>query len=74
MQQISFQLDQSYSYIMRKVWYHQIWILNYLSFIVLILSKQINTYTQIWHQFVGIFTFFWQWSYTYSLLSYRDVS
>ena len=30
----SFQSDQSYSYIMRKVWYHQIWIQNYLGFIV----------------------------------------
>ena len=29
---------QSYSYIMRKVWYHQIWIQNYLGFIVLILT------------------------------------
>ena len=31
------QLGQSYSYIMRKVWYHQIWIQTYLGFIVLIL-------------------------------------
>ena len=29
-----FQLDQSYSYIMRKVWYHQIWIQNNLGFMV----------------------------------------
>ena len=32
-----FQLGQSYSYIMRKVWYHQIWIQNNLGFMVLIL-------------------------------------
>ena len=31
------QLGQSYSYIIRKVWYHQIWIQTYLGFIVLIL-------------------------------------
>ena len=31
---IKFQSGQSYSYIMRKVWYHQIWIQNYLGFIV----------------------------------------
>jgi hypothetical protein len=36
-QQKRFQLGQSYSYIMRKVWYHQIWIQNNLSFMVLIL-------------------------------------
>ena len=29
------QLGQSYSYIMRKVWYHQTWIQTYLGFIVL---------------------------------------
>ena len=29
-----FWLGQSYSYIMRKVWYHQIWIQKYLGFIV----------------------------------------
>ena len=29
-----FQLGQSYSYIMRKVWYHQIWIQNNLGFMV----------------------------------------
>ena len=29
-----FQLGQSYSYIMRKVWFYQIWIQNYLGFIV----------------------------------------
>ena len=28
------QSDQSYSYIMRKFWYYQIWIQNYLGFIV----------------------------------------
>ena len=28
------QLGQSYSYIMRKVWYHQIWIQNNLGFMV----------------------------------------
>ena len=32
-----FQLGQSYFYIMRKVWYHQIWIQNNLGFMVLIL-------------------------------------
>ena len=32
-----FQLGQSYSYIRRKVWYHQIWIQNDLGFMVLIL-------------------------------------
>ena len=35
------QLGQSYSYIMRKVWYHQIWNQNYLGFIVLILNIDI---------------------------------
>ena len=34
---IRFQSGQSYSYIERKVWYHQIWIKTYLNFIVLIL-------------------------------------
>ena len=34
-----FQLGQSYSYIMRKVWYHQIWIQFCFGFIVLILIK-----------------------------------
>ena len=34
----SIQLGQSYSYIMRKVWYHQIWIQNNLGFMVLILT------------------------------------
>ena len=29
---LKFQLGQSYSYIMRKVWYHQIWIQNNLGF------------------------------------------
>ena len=33
-QQKNIQFCQSYSYIMRKVWYHQIWIQNYFSFIV----------------------------------------
>ena len=33
-----FQLGQFYSYIMRKVWYYQIWIQTYLGFIVLILT------------------------------------
>ena len=33
-QQKKFQSGQSYSYIMRKVWYHQIWIQNHLGFIV----------------------------------------
>ena len=32
-------MSQSYSYIMRKVWYHQIWIQNYLGFIVSDLVK-----------------------------------
>ena len=32
-----FQLNQSYSYTMRKVWYHQSWIQNNLCFMVLIL-------------------------------------
>ena len=34
MQQKKIQLGQSYSYIMRKVWYHQIWVQNCLGFIV----------------------------------------
>ena len=38
-QQKKFQSGQSYSYVMRKVWYHQIWIETYLGFIVLILSN-----------------------------------
>ena len=33
-QKTKIQLGQSYCYIMRKVWYHQIWIQNYLGFIV----------------------------------------
>ena len=33
-----FQLGQCYSYIMRKVWYHQIWIQNDFGFMVLILT------------------------------------
>ena len=36
-QQKKIQLGQSYSYIMRKVWYHKILIQTYLGFIVLIL-------------------------------------
>ena len=35
----TFPLRQSYSYIIRKVWYHQIWIQNNLGFKVLILIK-----------------------------------
>jgi hypothetical protein len=34
----NFQSGQSYSYIMRKVWYNQIWIQTYFGFIVLILT------------------------------------
>ena len=33
---------KSYSYIMRKVWYHQSWIQNYWGFIVLILIYILN--------------------------------
>ena len=33
----NFQFCQSYSYVNRKVWYHQIWIPNNLGFMVLIL-------------------------------------
>ena len=33
------QFFQSYSYVNRKVWYHQIWIPNNLGFMVLILSR-----------------------------------
>ena len=33
-QQKEFQSGQSYSYMMRKVWYHQIRIQNYFNFIV----------------------------------------
>ena len=36
-QQKKLQLCQSYSYVTRKVWYHQIWIQTNLGFIVLIL-------------------------------------
>ena len=36
-QQKKFQFCQSYSYVNRKVWYHQIWIPNNLGFMVLIL-------------------------------------
>ena len=36
-QQFFFQFCQSYSYVNRKVWYHQIWIPNNLGFMVLIL-------------------------------------
>ena len=36
-QQKKFQSGQSYSYIMRKDWYHQIWIQTCLGFIALIL-------------------------------------
>ena len=48
-----FQLGQSYSYIMRKVWCHQIWIQNNSGFMVSdLLDGQVNTkYTQIrWNQ------------------------
>ena len=34
-----FHLSQSYSYILSKVWYHQIWIQNTLGFMVLILKS-----------------------------------
>ena len=37
-QQKKIQLGQSYSYIMRKVWHHQVWIQHYVGFIVLILN------------------------------------
>ena len=44
------QLGQSYSYIMRNVCYHQIWIQNYLGFIVLdLIHKYSNNFTPIWH-------------------------
>ena len=37
-----FQLGQSCSYIIRKVWYHQIWIQNNLGFMVLILMYRLT--------------------------------
>ena len=52
-----FQLGQSYSYIMRKVWYHQIWIQNNLGFMVLILMY-ISTYKAIFenlYYFIDVF-------------------
>ena len=36
------QLGQSYSYIIRNVWYHQIWIQNNLGFMVLILMYRLT--------------------------------
>ena len=39
-QHFFFQFCQSYSYVNRKVWYHQIWIPNNLGFMVLILSPK----------------------------------
>ena len=44
-----FQLGQSYSCIMKKVWYHQIWIQNNLGFMVLILI-----YTSVVY-YVGVY-------------------
>ena len=47
-----FRLGQSYSYIMRKVWYHQIWIQNNLGFIVLILMYvpvTLQLHSPYWH-------------------------
>ena len=38
----------SYSYIMRKVWYHQIWIQNYLGFIVSDLTYIHTLHIQEW--------------------------
>ena len=37
-----FEWGQSYFYIMRKVWHHQIWIQSYLGFIELTLTKTPN--------------------------------
>ena len=49
-----FQLCQSYSYVIRKVWCHQIWILNYLGFMVLILMYTLWwTFEQRPHQFTS---------------------
>ena len=39
-QQKKFQFCQSYSYVNRKVWYHQIWIPNNLGYMVLILMNR----------------------------------
>ena len=51
----NFQLCQSYSYIMRKVWYHQIWIQNNLGFMVsdLILLQQVATCSLQLHFHIG---------------------
>ena len=38
-------MGQSYSYIMRKVWYHKIWIQNYFGFIVSDLMYIHSTYS-----------------------------
>ena len=37
-QQKKIQLGQSYSYVMRNVWYHQIWIQNNLGFMMSVLN------------------------------------
>ena len=44
-QQFFFQFCQSYSYVNRKVWYHQIWIPNNLGFMVLILTYILTSST-----------------------------
>ena len=47
-----FESGQSYSYIMRKVWYHQIWIKTILGFIVLILIHALSC-QRIWRMILS---------------------
>ena len=61
-----FQFCQSYSYVNRKVWYHQIWIPNNLGFMVLIqiyihtLDPNVVAWNILW---TSRFTWFVSWSW-----------
>ena len=58
-QQKEFQYCQSYSYVNRKVWYHQIWIPNNLVFMVLILIYTATMVIGKRHE--RNWLFFWHW-------------
>ena len=64
---------QSYSYIIRKVWYHQIWIQNNLGFMVLILLYNPWTTAQQWFMTSYIVLFSSIWDIALGSLAFFDL-
>ena len=56
---LQFQSGQSFCYIMRKVWCHQIWTQTYLGFIVLILTYMLISYYITIEKHVGRICFYY---------------